>query len=262
MRIAITISRGRISPLFEYAQTILVIDATEGREVGRETLNLIDLEAPERRVEMLGSREVDLLICGGILSSGLTHIESRGIRVFPWVAGTVPEVIEIALSTAAYLETTRGETDGETIVAITSKDPELDGRLDPRFGRCRYLVFVTDDDSYEVVENASAELLGGAGIQTAKTIADYGARAVITGSCGPNAFGTLNAALISVYTEVKGTVRELYARFKRGECPLATGPTVADHWGARETMSRSTAARGRPGTGRGRGRGGSKRRSS
>lgn len=253
---------------------MLLIDAVGGRETRRETLDLADLESPDHRIRLLQDRKVDLLICGAIMSSGLAAIEGRGIRVFPWVAGTVSEVCDIALLTAAQLETPMGEQNRKTIVAITSKGADLDATIDPRFGRCRYIAFVGDDDSFEAVENTAADLRGGAGIQTAKTIADMGACAVITGSCGPNAYGTLNAALIRVYTEREGTVRQLHARFTRGECPIATGPTVAHHWGTGDTtpqadsrgqlrsptMGRGRRGKdsrgGRSGGGMGRGRGG------
>ena len=255
MRIAITISRGRISPLFEYARTMLLIDAVHGRERRREIVDMADLEAPDQRTHALRDRKVDVLICGGILSSGLAAIEGHGIRVFPWVAGTVSEVIDIALMAAAELETPVATTDQRTLVAITAKGADLDASLDPRFGRCRYIVFVADDESFEAVENTSVDMRGGAGIETAKAIAGRGARAVITGSCGPNAFGMLNAALIKVYTEVEGTVRQVHARFERGECPLATGPTVAHHWGTGEAPSPTNTGRGRRGKGQGRGGG-------
>jgi predicted Fe-Mo cluster-binding NifX family protein len=58
---------------------------------------------------------------------------------------------------------------------------------------------------------------GGAGIQAVQTIADKGAKVVITGNIGPSAFGALSAAGIEIVTGASGTLREVVEQFKRGE---------------------------------------------
>ena len=77
-------------------------------------------------------------------------------------------------------------------VAISSIGKDLDSLIDSRFGRCPYFVIVeTDDMSFEVFDNESIALGGGAGIQSAQFISSKGAKAVITGHCGPNAVQTI-----------------------------------------------------------------------
>jgi len=92
-------------------------------------------------------------------------------------------------------------------VAVSSSDENLDSQIDPRFGRCQYFLIVeTDDLSCEVFKNTSAVLGGGAGIQSAQFVASKGARAVITGNCGPNAVQALSAAGLEIYLGQFGTV--------------------------------------------------------
>ncbi|MHC1579528.1 MAG: NifB/NifX family molybdenum-iron cluster-binding protein, partial [Candidatus Alkanophagales archaeon] len=100
------------------------------------------------------------------------------------------------------------------------------------FGRCRYFVIVdTETMEYEAVRNESADAPGGAGVQAAQTVASLGVEAVITGNIGPNAFQTLSAAGIRVFTGAHGTVRDAVEMFKRGELNEAGGATVAPHSG-------------------------------
>lgn len=117
-------------------------------------------------------------------------------------------------------------------IAITSTGETLDSQVDPRFGRAQYFIIVeTETMDHSVVENASIAAAGGAGISAAKAAADTGVEAVLTGNCGPNAQRTLDAAGITLYTEVTGTVAEAVALFKNGKLSAADGPNVQSHFG-------------------------------
>lgn len=117
-------------------------------------------------------------------------------------------------------------------VAISATGKNLDAAVDPRFGRCSTLLFVeTGDMSFEAVDNGNSLLGGGAGIQTAQLVAHKGAKAVLTGSCGPNAHQTLSAAGIEVFVGCSGTVSEVVAHFKAGQLQPASAPDAASHSG-------------------------------
>jgi predicted Fe-Mo cluster-binding NifX family protein len=104
--------------------------------------------------------------------------------------------------------------------------------MDPRFGRCSHFVLVeTDDMTFEAIENGNSSLGGGAGIQSAQLMAQKGAKAVLTGNCGPNAHQTLSAAGIDVVVGCSGTVSEAVGRFKLGQLRAAPAPNVAGHSG-------------------------------
>ena len=117
-------------------------------------------------------------------------------------------------------------------IAVTSKGPNLNSEMDPRFGRAAYIIIVdTDTLAFEAVNNAAnANALKGAGIQAASTLNDKGAEVLLTGHCGPNAFRTLEAANIRVVNDVKGTVREAVNAFKDGNVVFANKANVEGHW--------------------------------
>jgi len=117
-------------------------------------------------------------------------------------------------------------------IAITSTGPDLNANVDPRFGRTPYFLIVDPETmQFEAIENPNVNAMGGAGIQSAQLVANKGAEAVLTGSCGPNAFQTLQAAGVKVITGVVGTVTEAIQRYKSGEFKLTSGPNVASHFG-------------------------------
>ncbi len=134
-------------------------------------------------------------------------------------------------------------------VVVTATGPDLDSAVDPRFGRADYFV-VVDTETMEVrgIENPSKTLGGGAGVQSAQFVVTEGAEAVLTGNCGPNAYATLEAAGVKVYTGASGTVKDAVQAFKSGSFSEGGGANVASHFG---TGSAAPAA----GTGRGAGRG-------
>ena len=85
--------------------------------------------------------------------------------------------------------------------------------------------------TFEAVDNANSALGGGAGIRSAQLIAQKGAKAVLTGNCGPNAHQTLSAAGIEVFVGYNGTVSEVIGRFKSGRLSAASAPNVDSHSG-------------------------------
>jgi predicted Fe-Mo cluster-binding NifX family protein len=84
---------------------------------------------------------------------------------------------------------------------------------------------------FEVVPNPALGAIGGAGIQAAQIIASKGAKVVITGNVGPNAFQALSAAGIKIITGAYGTVREVVEKYRRGELKETNPPTVGGHFG-------------------------------
>lgn len=117
-------------------------------------------------------------------------------------------------------------------ICLSSTGPNLDAQLDPRFGRCAYLLIVdTETMQFEAIPNMAAGATGGAGIQAAQTIANKGVTVVVTGNVGPNAFGALSAAGIEIVTGASGTILEAIDKFKQGQLQATNGPTVSGHLG-------------------------------
>lgn len=144
-------------------------------------------------------------------------------------------------------------------VAVSSSGRDFNALIDHRFGRCTYFLMVeTDDMSFEVFDNQSMVLGGGAGIQSAQFISSIGARAVITGNCGPNAVQTLAGAGIEVFLGNTGSVSEALQKFKNGELTstnLANAPEYSGLAG-RKSYGRGKGMGGQRSLGRGRGMGG------
>jgi len=119
------------------------------------------------------------------------------------------------------------------IIAVTAKGVDLDAAVDPRFGRAAaFVVLDTDTGAVRARGNREASLAGhGAGIQTARLMADQGVQAVLTGHCGPNAYRALHAAGVRVYTGVaEGTVREGVRQCQAGLLRETAGADVQPHW--------------------------------
>jgi len=127
-------------------------------------------------------------------------------------------------------------------ICVTSMEDTIDSDVDPRFGRCKYFLIVDSDTmSFKSISNESAMASGGAGIQAAQIVAKAGAEVVITGNIGPNAFQTLSAAGIMVFTGVNGNIKEAVEKYKKGEMKEITAPNVDSHFG----MKRSGGGFGR-----------------
>lgn len=102
-------------------------------------------------------------------------------------------------------------------ICISSRGNSLDSEVDPRFGRCDYLIFVeTDILDFEAIRNPNVDATGGAGIKSAQILINKQVKAVLTGNIGPNAFKTLKMASIDVVTGVSGRVRDVIEKYISG----------------------------------------------
>jgi predicted Fe-Mo cluster-binding NifX family protein len=117
-------------------------------------------------------------------------------------------------------------------IAISSESPDLDARVDPRFGRAAGFVIVDPETmAFEYVDNGASQVMAqGAGIQAAEIVAATGARILLTGFVGPKAFQALSAAGIKIGQNVDNlTVREAVERFQSGNVPVAETPNSRGH---------------------------------
>jgi predicted Fe-Mo cluster-binding NifX family protein len=93
----------RIAPVFDIARRIHVAEAQSGRIVAEKEVVLAD-DLPLQKAMRLAELDVGTLVCGAISTSLRAIVASYGIRVIPFVAGDLAEVIQ------AWL---RGGLDGE-----------------------------------------------------------------------------------------------------------------------------------------------------
>jgi len=97
MRTAIPIADGRISPVFDVARRLLLVDIENKREVHRteETLEEPELAARARRVAELGA---EVLVCGAISRPLEAMLISTGVEVIPQTCGPVENVLRAFIS--------------------------------------------------------------------------------------------------------------------------------------------------------------------
>lgn len=92
MIVAIPVWQGRVSPVFDVAGQLLLVELDDGRELGRRCEPLPD-ESPEQRAGRLAELGVQTLICGAI-SRPLEALLGVGrVEVVPRVCGDVEEVL-------------------------------------------------------------------------------------------------------------------------------------------------------------------------
>jgi predicted Fe-Mo cluster-binding NifX family protein len=92
-RIAIPVWQSRMSPVFDTAGKVLVLDIGNGRELHRVEQSLNGLSM-QKRVDRLVELDVDVLVCGAISRQLADMVAASGIRVIPWVKGDVDEVLQ------------------------------------------------------------------------------------------------------------------------------------------------------------------------
>ena len=92
MRIAIPICDGRISPVFDVARRLLVVDIEDQGEISRmeHTLDEAEITLLARRVADLG---VDVLICGAISQSLEKMLLAAGVDVVGRTCGQAERVL-------------------------------------------------------------------------------------------------------------------------------------------------------------------------
>jgi predicted Fe-Mo cluster-binding NifX family protein len=97
MRVAISTWRGRVSPVFDAARHLLLVDCQDGTEIGREETPVSEtgLASRARRVADLGT---DVLICGAVSRPLEAMLRSAGVRVIPQTCGPVEDVLRTFLS--------------------------------------------------------------------------------------------------------------------------------------------------------------------
>jgi predicted Fe-Mo cluster-binding NifX family protein len=92
VRLAIPHYEGRVSPVFDVAGSVLLIDIENRWEVRREERSLSRTDLPSRASEFLGL-EANVLICGAISAPLEAMLVSSGVRVIGFLCGPVDEVI-------------------------------------------------------------------------------------------------------------------------------------------------------------------------
>jgi len=93
MTVAFAVWENRISPVFDTAGTLLLADVADGQVANRryEPVAAVALVEKVSRLRQLG---VGVLVCGAISRPLADMIAAEGVRLVPFVAGGVEEVVD------------------------------------------------------------------------------------------------------------------------------------------------------------------------
>ena len=97
MKIAIPIWNGNVSSAFDFAHSLLLVEVENNAESNRSEISLPAQSIPEK-ANQLKTLGVDILICGAISRQLASLIASSGIRILPYVAGQVDEILQAYLN--------------------------------------------------------------------------------------------------------------------------------------------------------------------
>jgi predicted Fe-Mo cluster-binding NifX family protein len=97
MKLALPVWQGRISPVFDVAGQLLLIELADGQEVAREE-RPVEGTSVDERARKLVELGIETLICAGISQPLEAMLANRGIRVIARVCGGVEEVLAAFLA--------------------------------------------------------------------------------------------------------------------------------------------------------------------
>ena len=99
MKIALSVWKDRISPVFDSANQILIVDVSNG-SVENTHHESLHSDLPFYRAARLSSIGIKVLICGAISQALEDMVKSYGILVIPLISGNVDEVLQAYLTNA------------------------------------------------------------------------------------------------------------------------------------------------------------------
>jgi len=92
MKVAIPHWQGRVSPVFDVAGNVLVVEVDDGVEQARRDV-VFDVEHPQGRAVRLTEAGANVLVCGAISRPLEMAISAAGIDVIPQTCGEVERVL-------------------------------------------------------------------------------------------------------------------------------------------------------------------------
>lgn len=94
MKLAVTIWTERVAPVFDVSRQLLIIEKDEAGVFTQTEVEIPSTNAMDR-ISFLMSLNVDELICGAISKPVYLSVLQNDIKVYPFVAGAIDEVIEV-----------------------------------------------------------------------------------------------------------------------------------------------------------------------
>jgi len=102
MKMALTVWGNRISPVFDAAHMLLVVEI-ENTEIINRHFEPFYPELPTRLAVRLAEMNVEVLICGAISELPANIIEANGIKLIPFITGDAGEVIDAYVKDVPFM---------------------------------------------------------------------------------------------------------------------------------------------------------------
>jgi predicted Fe-Mo cluster-binding NifX family protein len=97
MKIAVTIWNNRVSPVFDVAGKVLLFNTADKNICSERQLLLPDTCVAAKVLSLTGAG-TDILVCGAISRDAHQFALNAGIKVYPFIAGDVMEVLQACLT--------------------------------------------------------------------------------------------------------------------------------------------------------------------
>ena len=101
-------------------------------------------------------------------------------------------------------------------IAVSSMSKNIDSNVAEVFGRCSYFIIAEVEnkkiEKTETIENKNIDQMSGAGVLTAKLMAEENVDVVITKNIGPRAMDVLRQFDIAVYSG-EGIIKDILQEF-------------------------------------------------
>lgn len=104
MKMALTVWGNRISPVFDAAQMLLVVEIENTKIISRHQEPFYP-ELPTRLAVRLAEMDVSVLICGAISEMPANILESNGIKLVPFITGDAHKVIDAYVKNVPFIPT-------------------------------------------------------------------------------------------------------------------------------------------------------------
>jgi len=102
MKMALTVWENRISPMFDAAHMLLVVEIENTKITNRCYVPFYP-EFPSRLAAMLAEMDVEIFICGAISEMPANILEANGIKLIPFITGDAGKVIDAYVKDVPFM---------------------------------------------------------------------------------------------------------------------------------------------------------------
>ena len=100
-KIAIPTWDGRVSPVFDTASRLLVVELEDKKECNRFETDINEHYFPGKILRLTGL-DIKILICGAISRPFANMMVSAGINLIPWISGRTEDVLQAFLNDTLF----------------------------------------------------------------------------------------------------------------------------------------------------------------